>query len=281
VAKLNGSGTALLYSTFLGGTDGASGSGIAVDSFGNAYVTGTTYPVNLGNNVFVAKLNAAGNSLLYWTNFGGSGSTNGAGIAIDASGNAYVTGRTDSATFPITSGALDTTYDRSGNAFVAKLNSAGSALLYATYLGGSADDAGFGIAVDSLGNTYIAGRTRSLDFPTTPGAVGAMHSGGDYDAFVAKLNATGSALLYATYLGGSRVDYGSAIAVDATGKAYVTGYTESYDFPTTPGAIQTVNIAGSSAFVAQLNATGTSPFSEAAMVPLGPPLLWTTWAMPT
>jgi hypothetical protein len=255
VAKLNGTGAALLYSTFLGGTDGAFGYGIAVDTYGNAYVTGSTYPVNLGNNVFIAKLNAAGSALLYWTYFGGVGSTNGTGIAIDASGCAYVTGQTDSSSFPTTPGALDTTYGRPGGAFVAKLNSAGSALLYAAYLGGVE---GLGIAVDASGNAYITGRTSSYNFPTTPGAVQMVYSGGSDDAFVAKLNGTGSALLYATYLGGSRVDYGSAIAVDAAGKAYVTGYTESYDFPTTPGAIQPVNIAGSSAFVIQLNATATS-----------------------
>src|SRR5204863_3474283 len=139
----------------------------------------------------------------------------------DPLGNAYVTGHTISSDFPMQN-APQPTFGGYYDAFVTKLNPAGSALVYSTYLGGIGFDAGRGIAVDSLGNAYVAGQTGSTNFPTTPGAYQTTYGGSDYDAFVAKINATGS-LVYSTYLGGSGVEAANAIAVDQSGNAYVTG----------------------------------------------------------
>jgi hypothetical protein len=271
VAKLNATGTALLYATYLGGSNENFGLGIALDSSGNAYVTGQTqasnFPTTPGalqttfggiEDAFVAKLNATGTALVYSTYLGGSSVAMGYGIAVDASGNAYVTGETLSSNFPTTPGAFQPTYGGGpDDAFVTKLNATGAALVYSTYLGGSNDDYGQGIAVDASGNAYVTGSTSSPDFPTTPGALQTTYSS-QGDAFVAKLNATGTALLYSTYLGGSSWDWGSGIAVDRSGNAYVTGSTSSPNFPTTPGALQTTYGGVEDAFVAKLNATGTA-----------------------
>jgi uncharacterized protein (TIGR03437 family) len=272
----------LVYSTFLGPTGGDNevGWGIAVDSAGNAYVTGvsSSIPTTPGSfrvapagspDAFVAKLNAAGTALIYSTYLGGS--SWGASIAVDASGNAYVTGLTYSKDFPTTPGAVQPAWGSDpseGDAFVSKLNASGTALLYSTYLGGRNGDSGLGIAVDTSGNAYVAGQTCSANFPTTPGAFDTSYGVGarecEKDAFVTKLNATGTALLYSTYLGGIDDDAASSIAVDAAGNAYVTGVTGSSDFPTTPGAFQRVFRGGcfpwacSTAFVAKLNATGAN-----------------------
>src|SRR5438477_2498195 len=180
-------------------------------------------------------------TLVYATYLGSSGWDYGSGIAVDAAGSAYVTGSTSSADFP-TANALQAAKAGFQNAFVTKLNPTGSALVYSTYLGGSRGDEGFGIAVDAAGSAYVTGGTGSADFPTTAGAFQTTYGGGD--AFVTKLNATGTALVYSTYLGGSRGDGGFGIAVDAAGSAYVTGSTNSTDFPTTPGAIQTTYSGG-------------------------------------
>ena len=273
VTKLNATGTALVYSTYLGGTGNDDGRGIAVDSSGNAYVTGhtnsTDFPVTPGafqsalsgtnTDAFVTKVNTTGTALVYSTYLGGTGSEQGYGIAVDASGNAYVTGRTYSTNFPVTPGAFQPTFSASGDAFVTKLNTTGTALVYSTYLGGTGSEYGNGIAVDANGNAYVTGYTRSPDFPVTPGAFQATNGGGSGDAFVTKLNATGTALVYSTYLGGTGSDASDGIAVDASGNAYVTGYTNSPNFPVTPGAFQATNGGGSGdAFVAKVNATGTA-----------------------
>ena len=251
MTKLNATGTALVYSTYLGGTSVENGNGIAVDAAGNAYVTGTTLSTDFpttpgayqtasggGEDAFVTKLNATGTALVYSTYLGGSGSDDGLGIAVDAAGNAYATGQTASTNFPTTTGAYQTTFGGVEDAFVAKLNATGTALVYSTYLGGTGFDIGIGIAVDTAGSAYVTGVTESTDFPTTPGAFQTIYGGGE-DAFVTKLNPTGTALVYSTYLGGSGLDGGNGIAVDAAGNAYVTGATGSPDFPTTPGAFQT------------------------------------------
>ena len=275
VSKLNASGSALLYSTYFGSTGNEDGTGIAVDSSGNAYVMGDTNSnnlptspsafqstsVNLGASnpydAFVFKLNASGSTLVYATYLGGSGQDKGAGIAVDGSGNAYVTGYTVSTDFPTTAGALQTTYGGNNDAFVSKLNASGSALVYSTYLGGSANDYGYGIAVDSSGNAYVVGSTASTNFPTTTGALQATN-GGNNDAFVSKLNASGSALVYSTYLGGSGDDYGSGIAVDSSGNAYVSGYTNSTNFPTVLPE-QAANSGSNDAFVAKFSAAVPLP----------------------
>jgi hypothetical protein len=243
VAKLNPAGSALVYSTYLGGSDGDSGQSLAVDSSGDAYVTGytssddfpTVNPLQASNHgdfdVFVAKLNPVGSALVYSTYLGGSGVDYGYGIAVDSSGNAYVTGRTYSTDFP-TANPLQASYKGELDAFVAKLNPAGSALVYSTYLGGDRYDEGNSIAVDPSGNAYVTGVTYSANFPTaTPFQTTCGGCSTYADAFVVKLNALGSALVYSTYLGGSAVDYGYGIAVDSSGNAYVTGETSSTDFP--------------------------------------------------
>lgn len=268
VTKLNAAGSALLYSTYLGGNDYDSADSIAIDTVGNAYVTGITrsvhfpttpgaFQINLagtGADAFVTKLSTVGFPV-YSTYLGGGQDDLGAGIAVDAFGNAYLTGQTSSIDFPTTAGAFQSLRRGPDNAFVAKLNSTGSALAYSTYLGGSGtNEGGLGIAIDVLGNAYITGRTGSTDFPVTPGAVQSAF-GGDYeDGFVSKLDATGSALLYSTYLGGNGMDRGNSITVDGSGNVYVSGYTASSNFPTTQGAFQTTSAGGNyKAFIAKLS----------------------------
>jgi beta-propeller repeat-containing protein/ASPM-SPD-2-Hydin domain-containing protein/HYDIN/CFA65/VesB family protein len=267
VAKLNPTGSALVYSTYLGGSGYDVGTGIAVDSAGNAYVTGSTASTNLPTmnplqpvygggqyDVFLAKFNSTGSSLIYSTYLGGSDYDIGDGIAVDSSGNAYVTGTTASTNFP-TVNPLQPAKGGGADVFVAALNPAGSALVYSTYLGGSGDEQGLGIAVDSAGNAYVTGNTTSTNFPTMNPLQPAF-GGGFYDAFVAELNAAGSALVYSTYLGGSNEDQGFSIAVDGSGEVYVTGMTYSTNFPS-KNALQASNAGGFDAFVAKLNATGS------------------------
>ena len=268
----------LSYATYLGGSGGDFNfGGVAVDGDGNVYLAGRTRSVNFptadpiqgalaGNaDVFVAKIDASGSVLVYSTYLGGSGFDVGRGIAVDPSGNVYVTGMTRSGDFP-TAGPLDPTLDGPTDAFVTKLNPAGSALVYSTYLGGSSNDGGgfTGIAVDSGGQAYVTGNTNSVDFPVTGGAAQVTFGGGPRDAFVAKLNGAGSALAYATYLGGSGRDGGfiggqiGGIAIDSYGNAYVTGATTSTNFPTA-SPLQPVFGGGlSDAFVAKLNAAGST-----------------------
>ena len=258
----------LIYSTYLGGSFSDRSFGIAVDASGNAYVTGdtsssdfpTASPVQASNvgsgDAFVTKLNAAGNALVYSTYLGGSSRDNGNGIAVDVSGNAYVTGRTDSANFP-TASPIQAARNGSNDAFVTKLNAAGNALVYSTYLGGTGFEAGFGIAVDASGNAYVAGETGSSDFPTA-NAIQPAYGGGVRDAFVTKLNPAGSALIYSTYLGGSSTEPGHGIAVDASGNAYVTGFTASTDFPTASPVQPAFSGGNWDAFVTKLNAAGNA-----------------------
>ena len=167
--------------------------------------------------------------LEYSTYLGGSNTESGESIAVDPEGSAYVTGHTRSADFPIMN-PLQAAKGGSQDAFVTQLNPAGSALVYSTYLGGSDIENGNGIAVDPEGNAYVTGSTRSADFPI----VNPLQPGiaGSFDAFVTQLNPAGSALVYSTYLGGSDLEEANGIALDPQGNAYVTGYTDSADFPT-------------------------------------------------
>src|SRR3990167_2290491 len=249
VTKINAAGSALVYSTYLGGNASEyslDGGAIAVDSDGNAYVGGTTASTNFPgvspssiqptiggrSDGFVVKFNAAGSALLYSTYLGGTTDDAVNGIAIDAARNAYVVGYTDSPNFP-TASPLQASRNGPGNdAFVSKLNAAGSALVYSTYLGGTgAGDIAYAVAVDAGGNAYVSGSTNSSNFPTVE-PIQAVNAGGG-DAFISKLNAAGSALVYSTYLGGSTGDeHGYGIALDTAGNAYVTGQTNSTDFPT-------------------------------------------------
>jgi YVTN family beta-propeller protein len=272
-AKLNPDGSALAYSTYLGGSDTDRASGIAVDAEGNAYLAGKTYssdfPVTPGafqtsyRQTFVAKLNPTGSELVYSTFLGGNGAGGAWGIAVDESGHAYVTGETTSSTFPTTPGAYQTTYHtgsivtRDGDAYVVKFNPAGSGLVYGTFIGSFDHDIGFDLALDPFGQVYVTGVTYAVDFPTTAGAIQSTPPGYP-DAFVAKLNAAGSDLIYSTYLGSRFGDVGYAITADASGNAYVTGFANWYDFPTTGDAFSPSFNGGQDAFVSKL-ATGDEP----------------------
>ena len=335
VAKLNAAGTALVYSTYLGGNNWDQASGIAVDAAGDAYVVGQTasnsFPVTAGalqtankgaaNGTvtgFVTELSPSGASLIYSTYLGGSTKDGVTALAVDAAGEAYVVGQTSSTDFPVTQAAFQTTNNaaaaQTSNAFVAKLNSSGTALIYSTYLGGSGgpqtglggcvsaqaapndvlgwavgnnEDGAYAVAVDSTGDAYVAGQALSSDFPVTQGAFQTQSNGAagpSPNAFVAKLNPAGSALIYSTYLGGSGLhgcgsattnssagDAGLALAVDGSGNAYIAGVTFSNDFPVTQGAFQTANrsslsvnsvngslVGGPTGFVAKLNPSGSA-----------------------
>jgi len=311
VTKLNAKGSNLIYSTFIGGSGtsldggfGDSGQAIAVDSSGNAYITGATYssdfPVTAGafqtkftccmnqapeSDAFVTKLSSDGSHLLYSSFLAGSDGASGRAIAIDKSGNAYVSGITPSTNFPTTTGAFEPTTPTPSascsdtgifpctHAFAAKLNSLGSTLVYSTYLAGTQLDAANGIALDSSGDAYIAGMTISPNFPVTAGAFQTAcksdGTGGCFrTGFVTKLNASGSAEVYSTYLGGSgnsTTGAGSqadAIALDSLGEAYIAGATQVTDFPVTAGAFQTTcksdpNFACNDPFVSKLNSLGS------------------------
>ena len=283
VAKLNSTGTALIYATYLGGSDYDTASGVAFDSSGNAYVAGETlskdFPAttigparqNDAGFAFVVKLNSTGQAIVYGAQFGGANNDGSAatGVKVDASGNAFVTGITQASDFPVTAGAFQTTYGGApsgtgGDAFVGELNAAGTAFVWASYLGGNMRDAAEDLAIDGSGNVYVTGWTSSANFPTTSGAYRTTipsnpPSGFDpTSAFVTKVNAGGASLAYSTYLGGTTfVDTAYGIAV-ANGNAYVTGEANSSDFPTTSGAISRTLRGGSDAFVTKLNTTGSA-----------------------
>lgn len=264
----------IAYSTYLGGSAEDDAYGIAIDSGGNAYITGQTastdFPVTAGSyqtangggfDAFVTKISASGSTLVYSTFIGGSASDSGNSIAVNAAGNAFVAGGTGSSNFPTTAGAFQTSLGGALDAFVLELNGSGSGLVYSTLLGGSSDDYSSGIALDSSSNAYVVGATYSSDFPTK-NPLQANISGAS-NGFVTKLNSTGTALTYSTYLGGGTGDFASAVAVDSSGNAYVTGATPNSTFPTTAGVFQstcgtdgTCNGGLPDAFVSVLNASG-------------------------
>ncbi len=268
------------YSTFLGGSMDDFGNAITVDSGGNIYVTGgttssnffttpnasqTIYAGDSGSgyqsvigDVFVTKLSPSGSTAIYSTYLGGAGGDNAYAIAVDAANNVYLTGGTNSLDFPVTPGVYRPTSGVGLNdVFVTKLNATGSALLYSTHIGvGGEGIRGFGIDVDSAGNAYVAGGC-GPGFPTTPGAF-QTGSSAFSSAFVMKLNPSGSAAAYSTFLSGGGIDYAESIAVDTNGNAFVTGYASSPTFPTTPGGFQTVLGGAPDAFVTVLNPTGSA-----------------------
>ena len=317
IAKLNGEGSGLIYSTYLGGSNEGAVLGLAVDSAGSAYATGATLATDFPTakalqgsvstatcgppqtprpcfHAFVSKLDYAGTELEYSTYLAGNGGDgSGFGIAVDATGAAYVTGATNSTSFPTSAGAAQTTFGGGscGNsshlfdcpdAFVAKLNRTGSTLAYSTYLGGSSFDFGMAIAVDHAGNAYVVGGTDSLDFPTTDPiqvfkggscSVGPTYyrsldaQGFSFDcpnAFLTKINPKGSALLFSTYLGGGSGDVAFGVAVDASGGTYVAGSTLSSTFPTA-NPFQPSMTGYADAFISKFGSPPTAKLSASAL----------------
>jgi len=257
----------LAYSTYLGGVSTDTGYAIAGGSDGSTYIAGQTYsadfPVldalqptkSLSSDAFVAKLSADGSTLIYSTYLGGSDVDAASGVAADGAGAAYVTGGTRSTDFP-TANALQPAFGGYYDAFVTKLSPDGSALVYSTYLGGDGIDSGRGIAADADGNAYVTGSTRSLNFPVFNALKPTTNPWGE-DGFVSKINATGAAFVYSTYLGGADWDTGYGIAADAAGAAYVGGATRATDFPTV-NAFQPITGGSIDAFVSKLSADGTA-----------------------
>ena len=241
ITRLNAAGNTLDWSTYLGGSSDDSGKSIALDSAGNAYVTGNTMSDNFptmnafqadlnGGDAFVTKLGVSG-SLAWSTYLGGSSLDFGNGIAADDAGNAYVTGNTGSDDFP-THNPYDNTLSGTSSAFVTKLNASGSTLAWSTYLGGDMNDIGHDIVVDKSGNVYVTGETASTDFPTRDPFQGTWGGGftGVQDVFISVFDTSGSDLIWSTYLGRSYPDIGRGIALGMDGNIYVTGET-GLDFP--------------------------------------------------
>ncbi|MFX0054821.1 MAG: SBBP repeat-containing protein [Candidatus Hermodarchaeota archaeon] len=270
VFKLSADGSELLYSTLVGGAESDYASSIAIDSWGNAFVTGRTessdFPTvntfgstNTGGSggCFVFKLSADGSELLYSTLIGGTESEDASSIAVDSSGNAFVTGRTTSPDFPIVN-AFGDIIQGGSECFVFKLSADGSELLYSTFIGGVESDYASSIAIDSSGNAFVTGNTESSDFPT----VNAFNEtiGGWTDCFVFKLSADGSELLYSTFIGGVEFDYAKSIAIDSSGIAFVTGITESSDFPMVNAFDSTIEggCCSTDCFVFKLSANGSN-----------------------
>jgi len=267
VAKLDPTG-ALVYSTYLGGRNNDGDANVEAGCDGSTYVAGqtsspdfpTANPIQQrlagGFDAFVAKITPDGSALVYSTFLGGSQSDAMLGFAVDSAGSAYVTGSTISIDFP-TVNALQSRSAGLDDIFVAQLTPDGSALVYSTYLGGRGDDEGWGLTVDLAGNAYVTGRTESFDFPTV-NAFQPTFGGGFDDAFVAKIGAGGSPLVYSSFLGGSDEERGWDISVGSAGNAYVTGFTQSPDFPTVNAIDGSLGNTIQKAFVTKVAADGTA-----------------------
>jgi Beta-propeller repeat/IPT/TIG domain len=283
VIKYDPKGNRIVYATYLGGSGDDNARGIAVDGSGRAYVTGDTdsknFPLSqpfqgtFGGSIydsFITRLSVDGNALSYSSYLGGSGNDLPAAVAVDSSGNAYIAGRTFSTNFPNTNGFQTSFAGRLFDGFLTKINAAGSAVVYSTYLGGNTYDFATAVALDASNNAYVTGFTFSSNFPTKAAVQGTLAAGNCTtpgssssncaDAFVAKIDTTASgsaSLIYSTFLGGGNNDYGNAIAVDSTGAVYIAGNTESTNFPTV-SPLQAANAGDYDAFVAKLNASGSA-----------------------
>ena len=281
VTKLNASGDGIVYSTFLGGSDYEGPVAVAVDRNGKAYVTGSTnsidFPVSQaayrsapagGGDGFLAVLTPAG-GLSYATYFGGNSPDSPSAIAVDSASNVYIAGSTMSADFPVTPEALLASYGGGSDGFLLKFAdpASASAPAYSTYLGGSGSDSVGGIAADNSGNVYIAGQTGSYNFPTSPGAFQQVFTCCGSHAFLARINTTlgGMAgLVYSTFIAGYNTEMARGVAIDAAGNAYITGQTNSGNFPFTPGTVQPwLGRSGVNAFLAKFNPAGGLAFATA------------------
>jgi hypothetical protein len=257
----------LTFSTFIGGSGQDEATAVAIDANGNAYLAGWTNSTNFAQtgpakwkplagstDAFVAKFSALGDRLVYCTYFGGSGDDRALGLAVDATGSAYLTGYTTSTNFPISFAPPQAKLAGKRNAFITRLNAAGNGLVYSTYLGGEGTDTANGIAVDAGSHAFVTGDTNSLKFPTTAGAFQAVNTGGQ-KVFAAEINPAGTSLMWSTYLGGSSIDHGAAIAVNSLGNVFITGSTQSMDFPSV-NAVQPVSGGNQDAFVTGIAAGG-------------------------
>jgi photosystem II stability/assembly factor-like uncharacterized protein len=275
VFKLDPTGSTLIFSTYLGGEDGDENTGIALDASGNAYVTGyTESPIHYINadpgapfptvnayqpvlagaiDAFLTKFTPTG-AVVFSTYLGGDSLDGAFDVAVDDQGSAYLAGYTDSSDYPVQN-ALQSTHRGEGDLFITKFNPAGTALSYSTYLGGSSEDAAMGLTLDVSKNIYLTGYTYSADYPTQNPLYPAKSGGAD--AFVTKLNAAGSSLVYSTYVGGSGSEQGSDIALGAAAEPYITGYSGSSNFPVV-NPIQGTNAGGADAVFFKLNAAGSA-----------------------
>ena len=279
----------ITYATYFGTPNTEAAFRVTADASGNAYIVGgsnnqgfpitpsTTYSDAGGQSgdVILAKLNAAGNQMIFTTHIGGGQSNTGGGVALDAAGNIYVTGLTSSSDFPHTKDLTTDAILPNENCFVMKLNPSASQVIYSTLIGGSNFDGCNGIGLDSAGNAYVAGATMSTDFPTVNGVQasigGSALNAYNVNAFIAKLSADGTKLLYSTYLGGTNADAALAIATDAAGNAYVTGYTNSSNFPVSNGVFQPLfggsggqfdtTYSSGDAFAVKMSPTGSIVYS--------------------
>ncbi|HEY6141509.1 MAG TPA: SBBP repeat-containing protein, partial [Thermoanaerobaculia bacterium] len=265
----------LAWSTYLGGSIEDYAFALAVDGSGNVYVTGTAGSADFPTvnpiygtkgydwDVFVAKINAAGTAVVYSTYLSANGwNEYGTGIAVDSSGNAYVTGGTNATDFPgVTAGSIQPSFGGSGSnrdAFAVKINAAGNAIVWATYLGGAGDDIADAITVDSSGNTYVAGMTEGSIPWIGAGAIQSTYAGGYYDAFVIKIDTSG-AKVWSTYLGGSGDDYVEGIRIDGSGNAWIGGSTSSTSWPGVGGgSLQSSNAGSNDVALTEINAAGTA-----------------------
>lgn len=271
ISKLNASGSSLTFSTYIGGNDEDFGNAIAIDSKGNVYVAGYTFSSNFptvsafqskngntiansGGDAFIVKLNAQGNALMYSTYLGGASDDLATSIAVDAQDNAYVTGFTNSANFPVVN-ALQNRSSGGFDAFLTKINVAGNSLAYSTYFGGSDNDFGNSIVVDKTNNAYLVGQTDSRNLPLVSPQQSII--GGDTDGFIAKFANTGNTVNFATYFGGSDFDAITSVAVDSINNIYVTGATASKDF-SVMNPLQASKMGSLDIFISKLNATGNS-----------------------
>jgi hypothetical protein len=282
IQKISPTGSASLYSTYISGNGPNTVAAIAVDSAGDAYITGQTSSTNFPlvnafqsvcsgcssgyTRAYVSKLNATGSGYVYSTYLGGTrlaSGDGGKGIAVDSQGNAYVTGETVDIDFPVVSAFQPQCKASCGepsyvtpDAFLTKFGPTGS-VIYSTYLGGSSNDVGTSVAVDSSGDAYVTGWTGSTDFPVKTPVFGHSGSAGSADAFITKFSASGAALSYSTYVGGTSSDQGNGIAVDAAGNAFIVGSTQSSNFPV-KNPLQSGLLAGQDPFVCELDAAGTA-----------------------
>lgn len=272
VCKFNSIGSSLVYSTYIGGSNSEHSNSIVLDGLNNAYITGYTTSSNFptsesafdkiqsGNSrdIFVARLNSTGSTLDYSTYIGGNKVDEASSLAIDGSNNIYITGFTYSSDFPTTENAYDTSHNGGfEDGFVCKLSSDFSSLVYSTYLGAHNQDLAYSIALDHLNNAYVAGYTNSSDFPITSNAYDSSQND-SWDVFVSKLNSNGSALEYSTFIGGSDYDEAYSIVLDQSNNAYITGFTNSSDFPTSKSAYDTSYNGNKDVFLCKINSSGSS-----------------------